>query len=597
MAWYNLSPGAARQRCAASGEPACEVGVELHSYFSQNAQAAIRAAGLAAERLRNPAVEAEHLLLGLLEQPGHSARRMLGELGADNAALAAGLRARLQPWDGESGGTAQFAPSMLEVLDAAFRHMQELRHPVIGSAHLLLACGQSPSPLVQELCAAQGWNPQRLRAACGLALGHCAPAEAPAEVEEATPAEAGEAVAREPEAEATEAGSMELYNYFSFSAKKAIYRASEICQNFNNPLVEPEHVFFSILQLRSCSAVQVLNHMNVNLPKLTYALEAALYERAGNFKGSPQFSARTLALLDTSFREVKRLGHREIGTSHLLIALAQERHPALRDILEEARLDAVRVREAFVKHLGSIGPGHSAAPQADEPARIDETEQAAGWPPDLDQEVKFGVMSFVPGQAFSGRALGLLAGAVQLARVMRQPRTTPVELLAALLLGVSNPPLSLTNAITEADAAGLFVRISAHWLACGQAGPSPEPSTPPFSSALADLLGRAFSNALQEPAIRGRSQSVSSLHLLRALLDEPTAPVAEWLAAVQRWRERETQIQVQETVVSAAEEAQAEAASAPAPAAEAEAGAGAAPPETPPDEGSPDAPAAGTPAE
>jgi ATP-dependent Clp protease ATP-binding subunit ClpC len=150
---------------------------------------------------------------------------------------------------------------------------------------------------------------------------------------------------------------MELYNYFSFSAKKAIYRASEICQNFNNPLVEPEHVFFSILQLRSCSAVQVLNRLNVNLPKLTYALEASLYERAGNFKGSPQFSARTLALLDTSFREVKRLGHREIGTTHLLIALAQERHPALRQVLEENRLDAKRIREAFTQHLHGFSTG------------------------------------------------------------------------------------------------------------------------------------------------------------------------------------------------------------------------------------------------
>jgi ATP-dependent Clp protease ATP-binding subunit ClpC len=150
---------------------------------------------------------------------------------------------------------------------------------------------------------------------------------------------------------------MELYNYFSFSAKKAIYRASEICQNFNNPLVEPEHVFFSILQLRSCSAVQVLNRLNVNLPKLTYGLEASLYERAGNYKGNPQFSARTLALLDLSFREVKKLGHREIGTTHLLIALAQERHPALRQILDENRLDAKRLREAFTQHLRGFTSG------------------------------------------------------------------------------------------------------------------------------------------------------------------------------------------------------------------------------------------------
>jgi ATP-dependent Clp protease ATP-binding subunit ClpC len=146
-----------------------------------------------------------------------------------------------------------------------------------------------------------------------------------------------------------------FYNYFSFSAKKAIYRASEICQQFSNQFVEPEHIFFSILQLRSCSAVQVLQRLNVNLPKLTYSLEAALYERAGNFKGNNAFSARALALLDSSFREVKKLNHREIGTTHLLIALASERSPALRELFDEHRLDAKRIRDTFLQHLRGYG--------------------------------------------------------------------------------------------------------------------------------------------------------------------------------------------------------------------------------------------------
>ena len=80
----------------------------------------------------------------------------------------------------------------------------------------------------------------------------------------------------------TAQGGSLFYSYFSFSAKKAIYRASEICQHFSNQFVEPEHVLFSILQLRSCSAVQVLQRLGVNLPKLTQGIEAVLYERVGS---------------------------------------------------------------------------------------------------------------------------------------------------------------------------------------------------------------------------------------------------------------------------------------------------------------------------
>ena len=150
---------------------------------------------------------------------------------------------------------------------------------------------------------------------------------------------------------------MDFYNLFSFSAKKAIYRASEICTQFNNQYLEPEHIFYSVLNLRSCSAVEVLHKLGVNLPKLTYSLEAYLYEHIGSFKGQASFSARTLALLDSSFKEVKRLRHREIGTTHLLIALAQDRSQFLRQLFDDHGIDGKRVRDTFMSHLK--GAGHT----------------------------------------------------------------------------------------------------------------------------------------------------------------------------------------------------------------------------------------------
>jgi len=150
---------------------------------------------------------------------------------------------------------------------------------------------------------------------------------------------------------------MDYYQLFSFSAKKAIYRANEICEQFNNQYLEPEHVLFSILNLRSCSAVQVLHQLSVNLPKLTYSLEAYLYEHGSSYKGKASFSARSLHLLDAAFREVKRLHHREIGTTHLLIALAQDRGPFLRQLFEEHSIDPKRIRDTFMVHLRGYSQG------------------------------------------------------------------------------------------------------------------------------------------------------------------------------------------------------------------------------------------------
>ena len=164
----------------------------------------------------------------------------------------------------------------------------------------------------------------------------------------------------------SEGQSMDFYNFFSFSAKKAIYRASEICRQFNNEFLEPEHIFYSILNLRSCSAVQVLHRLNVNVPKLTYTIEAHLYEFSGSHKGTAQFSQRTLALLDVSFAEVRRLNHREIGTAHLLIALAQARGTVLEGLVSEHDLNSKRIRDSFVAHLRSFSMARE--PDAEEQA-------------------------------------------------------------------------------------------------------------------------------------------------------------------------------------------------------------------------------------
>lgn len=314
-------------------------------------------------------------------------------------------------------------------------------------------------------------------------------------------------------------GNMELYNYFSFSAKKAIYRASEICQNFNNPFVEPEHVLFSILQLRSCSAVQVLNRLNVNLPKFSYNLEAYLYERASDFKGNPQFSARTLALLDLGFREVKKLGHREIGTSHLLIALAQERHHALRKLLDEHRLDAKRVRDAFIEH--QRGFAHAQQSQA---------EPAAAGASALAAPLHMGGVTFAPGKTFSAPALSVLAGAAQLALTLRQPLITPVELLAALLIDPARRQFHANHVLARLDSLQLLARLAEHWPA--HALPQrPAPAAEPLlSPALTDLLGRAVSCLLQSCVAEAGAHAVGTEHLLLAVLDEPTDPVRSWLA-------------------------------------------------------------------
>lgn len=159
---------------------------------------------------------------------------------------------------------------------------------------------------------------------------------------------------------------MDYYSLFSFSAKKAIFRASELCQQYRNQYMDPEHILASILNLQSCSAVQVLNELQVNLPKLIIGIEAYLQEHTGSFQSTPQFSNRTIKLLDLSFKEVKRLHHREIGTTHLLIALSEDRSSFINQLFKDHNIEAQRLRDTFNTFLRfeEQSPGRAVAQPA-----------------------------------------------------------------------------------------------------------------------------------------------------------------------------------------------------------------------------------------
>ncbi len=146
-------------------------------------------------------------------------------------------------------------------------------------------------------------------------------------------------------------GIMNILDFFSFSARKLLSKSTEVCTEFKNQYIEPEHILYAMLSLQQCSALQVMSQLQVNRPKLAYSLENFLYEHQGNYKDQPSFSRRTLALLEAANQEVKRLRHREIGTSHVLIAMAMDTSEFLRELFAESNLSEENIRETFLNFL------------------------------------------------------------------------------------------------------------------------------------------------------------------------------------------------------------------------------------------------------
>ena len=108
--------------------------------FTERSQEALQAAAQAAESLQHAAVDAEHLLLALLEQPEGLVPTLLRRLEVAPEPLSARLRAILDARPKQvGGGQPGVGPALRTVLMAAFEEMERLRDEYVSTEHLLLA--------------------------------------------------------------------------------------------------------------------------------------------------------------------------------------------------------------------------------------------------------------------------------------------------------------------------------------------------------------------------------------------------------------------------------------------------------------------------
>jgi dipeptidase E len=106
--------------------------------FSENAKKAMTLARGAAVRKRSGCLDAEHVLIGLLELEGSNARRVLEDLGVDVASLHEALETLLPAGTHTDDGPLPFTPTIKNVLQLAMADAARRRHNHIGSQHVLM---------------------------------------------------------------------------------------------------------------------------------------------------------------------------------------------------------------------------------------------------------------------------------------------------------------------------------------------------------------------------------------------------------------------------------------------------------------------------
>ncbi len=116
-------------------------------------------------------------------------------------------------------------------------------------------------------------------------------------------------------------------NKLTVKAQDTVQNAVEIAQNYNNQIVEPEHILAAMLQDPDNISNSIIQKTgtNINLLKIKIGeLLEKLPKVTGAGIGNQQLSANTGKMFDAASSEAKKLKDEYVSTEHLLVALSED---------------------------------------------------------------------------------------------------------------------------------------------------------------------------------------------------------------------------------------------------------------------------------
>lgn len=117
------------------------------------------------------------------------------------------------------------------------------------------------------------------------------------------------------------------FNKLTVKAQETVQNAVEIAQNYNNQIIEPEHILAAMMQDSSNIAVSIIQKTGAVIDRIRIKigdLLESLPKVTGAGIGNQQFSVNTARLFDFAAEEAKILKDEFVSTEHLLLAFTKD---------------------------------------------------------------------------------------------------------------------------------------------------------------------------------------------------------------------------------------------------------------------------------
>jgi len=130
--------------------------------FTQRARRVLSLAHQEAEKMHKDAISTEHLLLGLIEEDGGVAGRVLRDLGLESVRVRE-MTERVSGLGESDSKRLDLTPGVQEVLEFAIEEARKMGHHYIGTEHILLGLVRSDQGFALEVLKKLGITAEQIR--------------------------------------------------------------------------------------------------------------------------------------------------------------------------------------------------------------------------------------------------------------------------------------------------------------------------------------------------------------------------------------------------------------------------------------------------
>jgi ATP-dependent Clp protease ATP-binding subunit ClpC len=143
-----------------------------------------------------------------------------------------------------------------------------------------------------------------------------------------------------------------MFERFTDRARRAVVQAQDEARTLNHDFIGTEHILLGLVGEGQGVAAKALESLGVSMEAVRQRVEDIVPPGQVEVRtGHIPFTPRAKKVLELSLSEAKLLGHRYIGTEHILLGLLREGEGVAAQVLTALGADLDGVRERVLQLL------------------------------------------------------------------------------------------------------------------------------------------------------------------------------------------------------------------------------------------------------